>query len=111
LYYESAELEEQTETLIRDLRRLIGALEPRCKSEITVKDRIHPGTTIRFRDLEFPVTDTLVGPLTISRKLTAHGAQMLINFEKPEDRKPCSFHPYADPQLSALFHAVGKKAA
>jgi uncharacterized protein (DUF342 family) len=109
LLYDSNELEEKTENMVRDLRRLVAAIHARRSPRVLVADMVYVGVTIRFEGVETKITSPIQGPILFSLKSLGNSPQIVTS--KPDETKttPFRFSAVADPALAALYLAISNR--
>jgi hypothetical protein len=109
MLFEAGELEEKTETLIRDLRRAADAIRARGKPEVVVNKTLNPGVTVRFDGVETAITEPIAGPVRIWIKPLGHSHQIVLTDLTDNTSHSLMTSAHVDAKLAALKQAIADR--
>jgi len=102
MLYDASELAEKTESLIRDMRRAVAAVQACSSSEVFIAKTLHCGVNIRFNGVQAQIGSDVKGPLKIATKPLGNTHQIVLVGSDNVVLQSLTTMPYDDLDLGAL---------
>lgn len=109
LLYNAAEIEQETETLIQQLRGQVAASFAAAKREVTITGKLYPGVVIRFLNVEVHVERMIKGPVRVSAEGKGSTARVVLTEIDTKVASEMKSVSRTDPELSTLLRAIGPR--